>query len=194
MGGDRPKTISPAGFTDLPSPLPGFVFRDNSFPMIAFGGNKPRVVWSSYDTGAGRTYLYSGGHVSIVSNTGGDQFFPAVAIDTNGKLAVSWSQTDETGRPSYDRYLSYLGAVTKISTASSFPNNDPIFGGAFIGDYEAMVAGLHRPSHLDGPPGTELRAERDGVLAVASARFAGTNEGPPRKGRPLGLTVCPGLA
>ena len=28
----------------------------------------------------------------------------------------------------------------QISTASSFPNNDPIFGGAFIGDYEAMVA------------------------------------------------------
>jgi hypothetical protein len=29
-----------------------------------------------------------------------------------------------------------------VSTASSFPNNDTFFGGAFIGDYEAItVAG-----------------------------------------------------
>ncbi len=138
-GWGQPKTISPAGFTDLPSPLPGFQFRDNSFPMIAFGGNKPRVVWSSYDTGAGRTYLYSGGNVSIVSNTGGDQFFPSVAIDASGKLAVSWSQTNQANS-SFDQYLSYLGAVTKITTASSFPNSDPFFFGQFIGDYNEMVA------------------------------------------------------
>jgi hypothetical protein len=132
------RTISPPGFTDLPSPLPGFVFRDNSFPMIAAALNKPKVVWNSYDTGVGRTYLWSSGTVSTVSNSGGDQFFSSIATDPGGGLAISWSQTNQSNS-SFDQYLSY-GGVTKISTASSFPNSDPFFGGAFIGDYNATVA------------------------------------------------------
>jgi hypothetical protein len=132
-------TISPAGFTDLPSPLPGFAFRDDSFPAVALVANSPRVVWASYDTGVGRTYLFSNNVVTTVSNTGGDQFFPSVAGDANGNIAISWSQTQQSNS-SYDQYLSYLGSVTKVTTASSFPNNDPIFGGAFIGDYNATIA------------------------------------------------------
>jgi hypothetical protein len=131
------QTISPPGFTDLPSPLPGFVFRDNSFPMIATVGRKPKVVWSSYDSGVGRTYLWSNGVVTKVSDSGGDQFFPSIGVDTAGALAISWSQTDQSNA-SYDQYLSY-GGVSKISTASSFPNNDTFFLGAFIGDYNAAT-------------------------------------------------------
>jgi hypothetical protein len=132
------RTISPAGFTDLPSPLPGFVFRDNSVPMIAASLGKPKVVWNSYDTGVGRTYLWSSGTVTTVSNSGGDQFFSSIAADSSGGLVISWSQTNQSNS-SFDQYLSY-GGVTKISTASSFPNSDPFFGGAFIGDYNATVA------------------------------------------------------
>jgi hypothetical protein len=137
MGWGATQTISPPGFTDLPSPLPGFVFRDNSFPMIATAGNRPKVVWNSYDTGVGRTYLWSNGTVTTVSNIGDHQFFASVAADTNGMLAISWSQTKQSNF-SFDQYLSY-GGVSKISTASSFPNSDPFFGGAFIGDYNATI-------------------------------------------------------
>jgi hypothetical protein len=137
-GWTAPQTISPPGFTDLPSPLPGFVFRDNSFPAITVAAGKPKVVWTSYDTGMGRCYLWSNGSVTTISNTGGDQFFPAVATDSNGALAISYSQTNQANS-SYDRYQSYLGTVSKVSTASSFPNSDPFFGGSFIGDYEAIT-------------------------------------------------------
>ena len=76
--------------------------------------------------------------VTTVSDTGGDQFFPAVATDLNGGLAISYSQTMQSNS-SYDRYLVQGGPAIKVSTASSFPNNDTYFGGAFIGDYEALT-------------------------------------------------------
>ena len=37
-----------------------------------------------YDTGGGRCYLYVNGTVSMVSDNGGDQFFPSIATDANG--------------------------------------------------------------------------------------------------------------
>jgi hypothetical protein len=137
----KPKVISPPGFMDLPSPLPGFVFRNNSFPMIASprAGAKPSVVWTSYDTGVGRCYQWVNGSVSAVSDTGGDQFFPAIAFDSSGVAAISYSQTDPSNS-SYDRYLVHGGPAALVSTASSFPNSDPFFLGQFIGDYEAIVA------------------------------------------------------
>ena len=73
-----------------------------------------------------------------VSDSGGDQFFPAIAADSTGALAISFSQTNASDS-SYDRYLSFNGSVTKVSTASSFPNSDPFFLGTFIGDYEAIT-------------------------------------------------------
>ena len=69
--------ISPAGFTDLPNPLPGFAFRTNSLPALTVVGTSPRVVWTSYDSHAGRAYLWSGGPgVTVISNTGGDSSSP----------------------------------------------------------------------------------------------------------------------
>ena len=64
-----------------------------------------------------------------------------MVTDGNGVLAISFSQTQQSNS-SYDRYLVQGGPANKVSTASSFPNNDTFFGGAFIGDYEAItVAG-----------------------------------------------------
>jgi hypothetical protein len=133
-----PQTISPIGFTDIPSPLPGFSFRDNSFPAMALAGGRPTVVWSSYETGAGRIQVWRAGVVTTVSNSGGDQFFPWISSDSMGGYAISWSQT-KASDSSFDQYLSSVG-VTKVSTASSFPNNDTFFGGAFIGDYNGITA------------------------------------------------------
>jgi len=175
---NTPQTISPAGFTDLPSPLPGFLFRDNSFPALTLVAGLPRVVWASYDTGAGRTSLWSASSVgagyvatgspSRVADSGGNQFFPAVAPDGSGGVYVSYSQiTSSTG---YDQFLTDVpsggpaGAATKVSTATSYPGQDAFFGGKFIGDYNGLtaLAGTAHPIWTDirgpGPLGYEMDA------------------------------------
>ena len=138
-GWTGPQTISPDSFTDLPSPLPGFTFRNNSFPALAVVGGQPKVVWTSYDTGVGRTYLWSAGSVSMVSDSGGSHFFPAIAVTAGGRLAISWSQTDQASQ-TYDQYLSLAGAVSRVSNYRSRPNEDCFFGGSFIGDYNSITA------------------------------------------------------
>jgi hypothetical protein len=165
-----PQTISPAGFTDLPNPLPGFSFRNNSFPALTVVGGNPEVTWTSYDTGVGRAYLWTPTQAAtIVSNTGGSQFFPAITGDGSGGVFVSYSQIN-TGTQSYDQWVSHVTGTgtttTKVSSASSFPNNDAFFSGQFIGDYSGMTAtaGTAHPIWTDirGPdpnyPGFEMDA------------------------------------
>ena len=135
---NTPATISPAGFKDLPSPLPGFSFRDNSFPALTMVGTSPEVVWTSYDTGVGRAYLWSAGTVSTLAPRGGDQFFPSIRGDGSGGVFVAFSQVN-AGTASYDQWVVHGTSRTKVSTASSFPNNDAFFSGQFIGDYNGMT-------------------------------------------------------
>lgn len=164
------QTISPAGFTDLPSPLPGFSFRDNSFPALTVVGGQPQVTWTSYDTGVGRAYLWTTTHAAqIVSNTGGSQFFPAITGDGSGGVFVSYSQIN-AGTSTYDQWVAHVTGtgttVTKVSTASSSPGSDSFFSGQFIGDYNGITAtaGTAHPSWTDirGPdpnfPGFEMDA------------------------------------
>ena len=133
-----PQTISPKSFRDLPSPLPGFEFRTDSFPSIALVAGKPNVVWASYDTGVGRVYRWANGTLTTVSDTGGDQFFPSIGASAQG-YAISWSQTGP--KSTYAQYLKFRNAVTKISTGRSKPNQDCHFDppGAFIGDYNSTI-------------------------------------------------------
>jgi hypothetical protein len=146
------QTISPDGFRDLPSPLPGFNFRTSSFPMIALVHGSPYVVWASYDTGAGRTYLYANGTVTTVSDTGGDQFYASIGSSRQG-YAISWSQTG--AKKTFDQYMWFAGSVTKISTHRSKPNRDCRFDppGAFIGDYNSTIMNGAAPM----PIWTDLR-------------------------------------
>ena len=177
------KTISPVtGFTDLPSPLSGFAFRDNSFPALTVSGGKPYVVWTSADGGAGRAYLWSNGSLSTVYNSGGDQFFPSIAPDGSGGVYVAFSMTNAQ---SYDQFLAHGGTVTKVSTASSLPSQDAFFSGQFVGDYNglAVSGGTAHPIWTDirGPdpsyPGYEMDAmvsspastTRDFVLSASPA-------------------------
>jgi len=195
---NTPQTISPAGFTDLPSPLPGFLFRDNSFPALTLVAGKPQVVWASYDTGAGRTSLWSAttvsngfvatGSSSIVADSGGNQFFPAVAPDGSGGVFVSYSQvTSNTG---YDQFLVDVpsggpaGAATKVSTATSNPGQDAFFGGKFIGDYNGLTAvgGTAHPIWTDirgpGPLGYEMDAMVSSPAASAPAAISSLSLNP----------------
>jgi hypothetical protein len=89
--------------------------------MIALVHGSPYVVWDSYDTGAGRTYLYANGTVTTVSDTGGDQFYASIGSSPQG-YAISWSQTGP--KKTFDQYMWFAGSVTKISTHRSKPNRD----------------------------------------------------------------------
>jgi len=173
---NTPQTISPAGFTDLPSPLPGYAFRDNSFPALTVVGGSPRVAWTSYDTNAGRAYLYAGSvPTSPLVNSGGNQFFPSIAPDGSGGVYVSYSQTGSGG--SYDQYLWHGGSnASKVSSASSYPGQDAFFSGQFIGDYNSMLAGHPIWTDIRGSdpnyPGYEMDAMVSWAAAPATAPAA----------------------
>ena len=151
-GTAAPTTISPSSYTDLPSPLRGFAFRDNSFPVLAMVGGQPWVAWTSSDSGVGRTYLSIAGGVpsSPLSNGAGNQFFPAITPDGSGGAYVSFSQangpyTSVSSANSYDQWVvpvtstGSAGGPSQVSTASSYPNLDQFFNGKFIGDYNGMT-------------------------------------------------------
>ena len=82
---------------------------------------------------------------------------------------MSYSQIN-AGNPTYDQWVAHVTGTgtttTKVSTASSFPNNDSFFSGQFIGDYNGITstAGVAHPSWTDirGPdpnyPGFEMDA------------------------------------
>ncbi len=163
-----PQTISPPDFQDLPSPLPGFAFRTDSFPALTLSGGSPQVVWTSYNSTAqrGRAYRWSQGTVQAIANTDGDdQFFPAIAPSGSGGVFVSFSQTNRNDG-TYEQYLWNGTSVSKVSTALSVPDSDAFFSGEFIGDYNglAVSAGVPHPTWTDirGPnpnyPGYEMDA------------------------------------
>jgi hypothetical protein len=91
------RTISPPGFRDLPNPLTGFRFRDDSFPALALVGGVPWVAWASSDGGIGRVRLWTGSAAAVVAPSGGDHLFPAIAADGSGGAYVSYGQTAADG-------------------------------------------------------------------------------------------------
>ena len=152
---DSVRTVSPSTFRNLPSPLPGFRFRTDSFPTLTVTvtgcqnpsvAGCPHVAWTSYDAGVGRAYLWSENTgARKVADSGGDQFFPGISTGGPGRdVFVNFSQTNpldpsDSSNNSYDHWVAHDGRVEKVSTASSFPNRDFYFGGGFIGDYQSMT-------------------------------------------------------
>ncbi len=121
-GWAAPFQITDSNFKDLPSPLPGFAFRDNSFPAIAIHNGSPNVVWCSYDTGVGRCYWWVSGAYVALSDTGGDQFFPSIVVDTNAQFSFSWSQTNQATQ-TYDQYLRVCSAGRSSATTTGSPGS-----------------------------------------------------------------------
>lgn len=161
-----PATISPRTFVDLPSPLPGFSFRDNSFPALAVVSGSPRVVWTSYDTGVGRASLWSGTTASAIDNSGGSQFFPSIYPGGGGSVYVAFSQVNLSSTNSYDQWLVHGSTVTKVSTASSFPNQDKFFSGQFIGDYNGLTGTHPIWTDIRGPDPNYATFEMDGMVSA----------------------------
>ena len=160
---------------DLPSPLPGFNFRDNSFPVLAMVGGAPWIAWTAQNaSGVGRAYLWTAttNASAPLADSGANQFFPAIAPDGSGGAYVSFSQADGpypsvSLTNSFDQWMIDVSSTgvastptSPISTAPSFPNQDTFFpattgGGKFIGDYNGMTVFDTKP-HAQ-PTWTDIR-------------------------------------
>jgi len=162
-----------ATINDIPSPLPGATFRDDSFPALAVDGSTLHVVWSNWNgTDADVVYMRStnGGATwsspVTIGGGAGDQFFPWIAA-RNGTVDASWfnrAGTDDTytiaGAVSTDGGASWSSPVT-LSTATSQVLQGNLFGfpdcaASFIGDYNGIAVDSSGVGH---PLWTDIRKD-----------------------------------
>jgi hypothetical protein len=160
----KPAVIAPVH--DLPSPLPGSSFRNDSFPAADIGPNGTVYVgWADYQAGHSSVVVSrsSNGGASwttpavALDVAGRSAFFPGVAVSPDGsKVTVATQALDDmpagtapgAGVVFYDSYLaesvnggSFLGPV-RISSESS----DPDVGSTnslrtqFQGDYNTLIS------------------------------------------------------
>ena len=162
-----------APISDIPSPLPGATFRDDSFPALALDGATLHVAWSNWNgTNADVVYMRSanGGATwsSPVTIGGGpgDQFFPWIAA-RNGTVYASWFNRARgdtytiAGAASTNGGAGWSAPVTLSTVTSnvqagnefSFPNCAP----NFIGDYSGITVDSNGVGHSLW---TDIRANR----------------------------------
>ena len=161
----KPAVISP--IVDLPSPLPGASFRNDSFPTVDIDqvSGAIYVAWADYRNGRGQVMLSKstdGGAnwspASVVLDvTGRSTFFPGVAVSPDGtKVTVATQALDAVpagtkpgaGVVRYDSYITEsvrgaaFGSPLKISTASSDPDGSSTnsLGAQFQGDYNTLIS------------------------------------------------------
>jgi hypothetical protein len=145
-----------AKINDIPSPLPGATFRDDSFPTLALDGSTLHMVWSNWNgTNADVVYMHStdGGaawtNPVTIGGGPGDQFFPWVAA-RGGTVYASWlnragsgdtysiagaAATDGGARWTSPATLSTALSDITAGNQFSFPSCQP----NFIGDYSGMT-------------------------------------------------------
>ena len=161
----KPAVISPV--VDLPSPLPGASFRNDSFPTVDIDqvSGTIYVAWADFRNGRGQIMLstsadggssWSPARVAL-NVSGRSAFFPGLAVSPDGTRVTVASQALDAvsaGRkpgPGVVRYDSYWtesvnGAPftlpLKISTASSDPDGSSTnsLGAQFQGDYNTLIS------------------------------------------------------
>ncbi len=153
-----------ASADEIPSPLPGGGFRDNSFPTAAVDPTNGNiyVAWSDYRNADADIYLTrsidGGASWSEPVRINDDplyndahQFFPWMDVAPNGKLYVGWfdSRLDPTpfNQPLlYDEYVTVSNdgglsfspnqRISEVTVDSSIGGFNP----PFIGDYSGLAA------------------------------------------------------
>ena len=160
---------------DIPSPLPGATYRDDSFPAFGMDGSSLHVVWSNWNgTNARIVYIRStdGGATWStpvnISGSSGDQLFPWVAA-ANGKVYATWFNRAPGGGNTYsisgvastDGGGSWSAPVT-VSTATSDVSQGNRFGfptcaASFVGDYSGITVDNAGVAHSLW---TDVRVER----------------------------------
>jgi hypothetical protein len=150
---------------DIPDPLPGSSFRNDSFPSVDIGPDgKVYVVWADFRNGRGQVMLTtssSGGATwtgaSVVLNVSGrSAFFPGVAVSPDGmRVSVATQALDAmpagtapgAGVVHYDSYFAEsvnggaFSSPLKISSATSDPDGSSTngLGAQFQGDYNTLI-------------------------------------------------------
>ena len=153
---------------DLPSPLPGSSFRNDSFPTVDIDQvtGAVYVAWADYQNGHGRVVFskstnggatWSAPAVAL-DVPGRSAFFPGIAVSPDGtKVTVSTQAVDDVpsgmapgaGVVFYDSYLAEstngginFSAPLKISTASSDPDASSTnsLRAQFLGDYNTLIS------------------------------------------------------
>jgi hypothetical protein len=150
---------------DIPDPLPGSSFRNDSFPSVDIGPDgKVYVAWADFRNGRGQVMLTTspnGGATwtaaSVVLDVSGrSAFFPGVAVSPHGMTvsvatqaldAMSAGTAPGAGVVHYDSYFaeSVRGAAfsspLKISSATSDPDGSSTngLGAQFQGDYNTLI-------------------------------------------------------
>lgn len=151
---------------DIPSPLPGASFRNDSFPSVDIGPDgKVFVAWADFRNGRGQVMLTTssdGGDswtpaAVVLDVTGRSAFFAGVAVSPNGlKVTVATQAMDAkaagtapgAGVVHYDSYLAEsvsggaFSSPLKISSASSDPDGSSTngLGAQFQGDYNTLIS------------------------------------------------------
>jgi hypothetical protein len=190
-GGGTFKTRLIAPISDIPSPLPGATFRDNSFPALALDGSTLHVVWSNWNgSNANVVYMRStngGATWSTPVNIGGstgDQFFPWIAA-RNGTVYASWFNRASgdtygiAGAASTDGGVTWSAPVALSTATSNVPAGNefsfPACAPNFIGDYSGITVDSNGVGHslwtdirLNGfdPPG---QFDQDAFTATLTA-------------------------
>lgn len=172
-GGATFTTTLIAPVSDIPSPLPGATFRDDSFPVLALDGPTLHVVWSNWNgTDADVVYMRSAnGGTSwsspvTIGGGAGDQFFPWIAA-RNGVAYASWMSRASgdtytiAGAASTNGGASWTSPVT-LSTATSDVRAGNEFGFpncafSFIGDYSGITVDSSGVGHSLW---TDIRADQ----------------------------------
>ncbi len=146
-------------FGELSSPFAGATYRTDSFPAIAVDNSgisgkngNIYVVYASQSQGnADVSFIRStngGGTWSSPLRVNdvktGQQFFPAIAVDSNGDIAIAWHDT-RLADPKYDIFAARsdnngtcFSTNQRVTSVSSTP---PGASNSFIGDYGG-IAGL----------------------------------------------------
>ena len=151
--------------SDIPSPLPGDTFRDNSFPTFAVDGSNQYVAWSNWNglnahivmmksTDGGATWSAP----QTLAGGAGNQFFAWLSA-RGGTVAAAWyddntSVTDnyvDRASMSFDSGASWTPPVTVSSSASDVPSGNlfayPSCTDDFIGDYNAVALDSSGTAH-----------------------------------------------
>ena len=152
-----------ANVDEIPSPLPGGSFRDNSFPTLGVDQNTGDlyVAWSDYSNGDADIFFVrstdGGQNWSDPIRVNDDllfndlhQFFPWLAVAPNGNIYLSWFDSRNDPTPYSQPFIYDEYAAVSTDGGLSFSENVRIsevssdasigFGGGFIGDYSGLAA------------------------------------------------------
>ena len=161
--------VKVADVVEIASPLPGWDFRVNSFPSmdvdrtrsghiyVVFAsdplGDDAADVFFAKSTDFGGSWAVTG-PLNDDGETAAHQFFPWLAVGSDGVIHVVWYDTRAVGVGSANEEINLYytssddGGVTfdddntRVSAQGFMPNAGDQFGGGFIGDYNGLAASV----------------------------------------------------